>query len=89
MLVTQRAFQQTVSPQMQLDFLGKVFLGKWAREQLLLPPITKDSAKLDLGATEGRYDGNLDGNLSTCDYPRVNWTRSLDCDGQNGTVSSS
>ena len=56
---------------------------------LLLPPITKDSAKLDLGATEGRYDGNLDGNLSTCDYPRVNWTRSLDCDGQNGTVSSS
>jgi len=52
---------------------------------LILPPITNDSAKLDPGAMEGLYDGNL----STCDYLRVNWTRSLDCDSQNGTVSSS
>ena len=34
---------------------------------------------------EGLYDGNL----SICDYLRVIWTRSLDCDGQIGTVSSS
>ena len=54
----------------------------WNQPQILLPPITKFSAKLDLGATAPPHDGNH----STCGYLGVIWTPWRDSSSQIGLI---
>ena len=57
-----------------------------ARFKLLLPPITINRAKLDLGATAPPYDGNLWWNHLTCGYLYVIWTLWRDFKIQFGLI---
>ena len=52
------------------------------RKNLLLPPVTINPTKLDLGATAPPHDGNH----STCGYPGVIWALWRDSNSQIGLI---